>query len=303
VAYTLAIRGASLASTVSGVGALVGGLVKVKQTLLLVFTAYAAYVAGGGLSKGILRQLELVAISFTAVASVTAINMYFDRDIDAVMKRTRSRPLASGRIRPGYALAASLALLVASIIAGYRVFNIWYSIGIMVGFVFDIFAYTLLLKRRSPVNIVAGAVAGGAPALGGWAAATGGIDAAALLFSLIVAAWVPAHIWFLATFYRDDYERAGVPMLPVVADPSAVGAAIAIAAMATGYAIAALGLMRVIGLFTTLYGLAAAGYIMYLAAKYVETRGDTKYAKQAFVRVNMALGFFYMLVVLEKLVA
>ena len=280
---------------------MVGGLVKVKQTLLLVFTSYAAYVAGGGWSAPLSKHVELFIVSFAAVAAVTAINMYFDRDIDALMERTRTRPLAAGYLSPRMALAVSLVLLAASMAAGLALFNVWYTLGIIIGFVFDIFAYTLLLKRRSPINIIAGAVAGGAPALGGWAAAAGRIDAAAVLFSLVVASWVPAHIWFLATFYRDDYARAGVPMLPVVAQPAAIGAGIGVAALSTAYAVAALALLHAIGPVAGIYGVLASMYIVYLAARYIEENGDPGYARRAFIRVNMALGMFYLLVVVEAL--
>jgi len=294
-------RSGASGSVVTAAKTMIGGLFKLKPTTLLVFTAYAAYAAGGGLGQGVARQLELIIISYAAIAAVTAINMYFDRDIDALMERTRSRPLASGRLNPRLALFMSILLLAASIVAGLLAFNIWYVTGILIGFIFDVFAYTLLLKRRSPINIVAGAIAGGAPALGGWAAATGRIDAAAVMFSLVVASWVPAHIWFLATFYREDYMRAGVPMLPTIADPSVVGTGIGIAAMATGYAVAALGLLGAIGPAATLYGLTVSAYTMYLAARYIEEKGSPLYAKKAFIRVNMSLGFFYLLVVLEKL--
>jgi len=278
----------------------IGGLIKVKQTLLLVLTAYSAFIAGGGYAAEPLKHVELLLVSFIAVASVTAINMYFDRDIDALMPRTMTRPLAAGRLNPFAVLLASLLLLATSIILGYRLFNAWYALAIIIGFFFDIIAYTVLLKRRSPINIVAGAVAGGAPALGGWAAATGRIDAAAVLFSLIVASWVPAHIWFLATFYREDYVKAEVPMLPVVADPSVVGTAIGIAAMATGYSVAALGLMRAIGPLSTAYGLAVAAYMVYLAARYIDVKGSPRFARKAFIKVNSGLGLFYLMIIAER---
>ncbi len=284
-------------------GSLIGGLIKVKQTLLLVFTAYAAFIAGGGLALDLLKQAEFILVSFVSIAAVTAMNMYFDRDIDALMPRTMDRPLASGRLNPHLVFVFSAMLLAASMVAGYILFNVWYVFGIALGFVFDIVAYTLLLKRRSPINIIAGAVAGGAPALGGWAAATGRIDAAAVLFSLIVASWVPAHIWFLATFYREDYRRASVPMLPVIAEPSIVGTGVGLAAMAMGYAVAALTLLGAVGAISALYGIASAAYMMYLAAKYIESGGEPSYARKAFIRVNTVLGFFYLIVILEKLLA
>ncbi len=279
---------------------IIDGLTKLKQTSLLVFSMYAAFIAAGGLSRPLLLHLELLGIGYVAIGSVTAINMYFDRDIDAAMPRTRSRPLPSGAVSPGAVLGVSAVLLAVSLAAAWLLVNPYYAAAIALGFVFDIVAYTLLLKRRTPLNIVAGAVAGGAPALGGWAAATGRIDAAAVLFSLIVAAWVPAHIWFLATFYREDYSRANVPMLPVVTDSNVVGIGVGLGALATGYAVAGLALLHAIGPLAAAYGLFMSCYLFKLAVDYVERGGDKAYARRAFVRVNMSLGLFYAILIAEK---
>jgi len=262
---------------------------------------YASFIAGGGLHYPLEYHLVLIALSYAAIGSVTAINMYFDRDIDALMPRTMRRPLASGMLNPEATLAFFAALLAVSLYAAARLVNVYFAAAILLGFLFDIVAYTLLLKRRTPLNIVAGAVAGGAPALGGWAAATGRIDVNAVLFSLIVAAWVPAHIWFLATYYREDYEAANVPMLPVVADPATVGVGIGIASMATGYAVVGLALNRALGPLSTLTGLALTVYTFVLANNYIYAGGDKEVAKRSFIRVNMLLGAFYLAIIIEKL--
>lgn len=281
---------------------LIDGLVKFRQTSLLVLSGYTAYLVGGGLSRPLHEHLAVLVLSYLSIAAVTAINMYFDRDIDALMERTRSRPLAAGLVSPSTVLAASLLILAATVAAAVVYINIYFATAILLGFVFDIAAYTLLLKRRTPLNIVAGAVAGGAPALGGWAAATGRIDVTAILFSLLVVSWVPPHIWFLATYYRDDYLRANVPMLPVVTDTAGTAVGIGLGALTMGYSVAGLYAAGAIGPVTLLYGLLAAAHIFSLAVKLstLNPEDAKEFSYKAFRKVNMHLGVFYVVMVLEK---
>ncbi len=279
-------------------------VIKLKQTLLLLASMYTAFIIGGGLAKPLPYHVEVLLIGFTSIASVTAINMYFDMDIDAMMERTRDRPLPRGSLNPRLTLLASLAALLISLYYGYILVNPYYALSILVGFIFDIFAYTLLLKRRTPLNIIAGAVAGGAPAMGGWAAARGIIDSNAILFSLIVIAWIPAHIWFLATFYRDDYRKANIPMLPAVTtDPHGVAAGIGLGALIIGYAVLGLYLNHTIGVASMLIGLLFSGYIFYEAMRYSSSGGDKLLARKMFIRVNMGLGAIFLAMILEKILS
>ncbi|ABM81036.1 heme o synthase [Hyperthermus butylicus] len=279
-------------------------LAKVKQTLLLLFTMYTAYIVGGGLGKPYERHLVVLTLGFITIAAVTALNMYFDRDIDALMERTRDRPLPAGRLDPLKVFIATVAATIVSVILAWRIINPHFALAIVIGFLFDIVAYTYLLKRRTPLSIIAGAVAGGAPALGGWAAAAGRIDVNALLFSLIVATWVPSHIWFLATYYRDDYRRANVPMLPVVADtPIAVASGIGLGSLVMGYSIVGLWVNNVIGTVSLIVGVIAAIAIFHLAVKYAELGGDPNYSRTAFKKTNMMLGLVFLVMMLEKVVS
>ncbi len=281
------------------------GLFKFKQTTLLVISMYAAFIAGGGLGHSLSYHLIVIADSYLAISAVTALNMYFDRDIDALMERTKHRPLPSGLISPRTALILAILMLLASILIGLYYINLGFTIAIILGFVFDIIAYTLLLKRRTPLNIVAGALAGGAPSIGGWAAATGSIDVNAILFSLLVVAWVPAHIWFLASYLREDYLRARIPMLPAVSDPVVTALGVGMGALMMGYSIVGLCLNNVIGTVTCGYGLLAAVHIFMLAIKFstISREYHKSYSRKAFKIANMHLGVLYLLLVLEKILA
>ncbi len=241
-------------------------LIKPRQTLLLLAGMYVGYIVAGGRS---LQDMVIMGIlGATSIASTTAMNMFFDRDIDSVMERTKNRPLASGRISPLAVFVSSLTLLVLSIALAVVVINPLYAAAIALGFFFDIVAYTILLKRRTPVSIVAGALAGGMPVIGGWAAATGTVSGGALLLALLVVSWVPAHIWFIASYYREDYERANIPMLPVVSNEAAVATCIALSSVVHGFSIAVLYLEGYIGLLALAVGLAVSVRIFLLSIMY-----------------------------------
>jgi len=163
-------------------------------------------------------------LGFTAVLCIAvaagacgAINMWYDRDIDAVMRRTRNRPIPAGRIEPGAALGYGVTLAVGSVVVMYLALNIAAAVVLALSIAFYVFVYTVWLKRRTPQNIVIGGAAGAFPAVVGWAAATGSVDLVPLVLFAIVFFWTPPHFWSLALFANADYQRAGVPMLPVVA--------------------------------------------------------------------------------------
>jgi protoheme IX farnesyltransferase len=183
--------------------------------LLLVTTVPTMFVARRGIPSGWLVLATLVGGTLSA-GGANAVNMYIDRDIDAVMKRTSRRPLVTGVVRPTEALVFAIGLQVAAF-AAFALFVNYYSGFLALGAaLFYVFVYTLGLKRRSKQNIVIGGAAGAVPVLIGWTAVTDHLAwPAVVLFALIVI-WTPSHFWALAVKYREDYERAEVPMLPVV---------------------------------------------------------------------------------------
>lgn len=181
--------------------------------LLLTFTALAGAIIGGGAGRPD-RVLEVgVAIALSSMGARVLTN-YIDRDMDARMARTRSRPLPSGRVAPVDALSFGL-LLVAGGLSVSALLGPLLPLLVGVGLVDNIVVYNLLTKRRTPWNIVLAAPSGGVPVLVGYASLTGRVDLTAVFLAALVVLWTPVHIWSLAVRYRDDYANARVPMLPV----------------------------------------------------------------------------------------
>jgi heme o synthase len=191
-------------------------LLKPRVLTLVVFTgAIGLWVAPGHLNA---------VLAFTAILCITvaagacgAINMWYDRDIDAIMRRTRNRPIPAGRIQPGPALGFGVTLAVGSVLVMGLAVNLPAALILALSICFYVFVYTVWLKRRTPQNIVIGGAAGAFPPVIGWAAVTGSVDLIPLVLFAIVFIWTPPHFWSLALWANDDYRRAGVPMLPVVA--------------------------------------------------------------------------------------
>jgi protoheme IX farnesyltransferase len=190
-------------------------LLKPRVMLLVVFTGFVGMLVAPGHLNPVLAVTAILCIAIAAGAS-GAINMWYDRDIDAVMKRTANRPIPAGRIRPEAALAFGIVLAVASVAVMGLATN-WVAGAALAGSIaFYVFIYTMWLKRRTPQNIVIGGAAGAFPPVIGWAAVTGSITLEPLVLFAIIFFWTPPHFWSLALWSNADYTRAGVPMLPVV---------------------------------------------------------------------------------------
>jgi len=191
-------------------------LLKPRVMSLVIFTGFAGmYLAPGSLHP-LVFAISLFAIAAGAGAS-GAINQWYDRDIDALMERTRSRPIPAGRMEPAEALTMGLVISALSILVLGLAAN-WLAAGLLA---FTIFfyavVYTIWLKRSTPQNIVIGGAAGALPPVIGWAAVTGSLSIEPLLLFALIFMWTPPHFWALALYRNDDYTRAKVPMLPVVA--------------------------------------------------------------------------------------
>ena len=184
--------------------------------LLLITTVPAMVLAAGGWPGTWLVAATLVGGTLSA-GGANALNNYVDRDIDIIMRRTRSRPLARHEVQPRSALIFGIALGVAGFVVLWLTSNLVAALLATAALLFYVFVYTMILKRSTVQNIVIGGAAGAAPALVGWAAVTGGLALPAWTLFLIVFYWTPPHFWALAIRYKDDYAAAGVPMLPVVA--------------------------------------------------------------------------------------
>ena len=184
--------------------------------LLLVTTVPTMVVAKGGWPSTWLIVLTLVGGTLAA-GGANAINMVFDRDIDAVMKRTQNRPLVTGIMTPRAALIFALAIEVLAFVQLWLTVNLLSAVLAVSATLFYVFIYTMWLKRRSTQNIVIGGAAGAVPVLVGWSAVTNSLAWPPVILFLVIFIWTPPHFWALAIRYRDDYEAVDVPMLPVVA--------------------------------------------------------------------------------------
>ena len=184
--------------------------------LLLVTTLPTMIVARRGLPSGWLILATLAGGTLSA-GGANATNMFLDRDIDAVMKRTAKRPLVTGAVSPAEAIVFAIALQVVAFFVLWRYVNLISAVLALSAALFYVFVYTIVLKRRSVQNIVIGGAAGAVPVLIGWTAVTGRLAWAPLVLFLLIVVWTPSHFWALAVKYREDYAAAHVPMLPVVA--------------------------------------------------------------------------------------
>ena len=186
--------------------------------LLLVFTSLATMIIAW---KHTLLPLTptLLAVAMVSITAASAgcdtITSYVDRDIDAVMNRTKRRPIPSGRIAPGRALSWGVFLAAVGLALAYWI-NFLSFVWIGLGIVDNVIVYSLFLKRRNPLNIILGGISGGLPVMFGWSAVTNSVELLPILLAALVVLWIPGHIWSLAIFTKEDYKRARVPMLPVV---------------------------------------------------------------------------------------
>ena len=191
-------------------------LTKPRVILLLEVTAVAAMVIAARGWPGWRLVLLTFAGGWLAASGANAINCWFDRDIDLTMGRTRTRPLPAGRIEPRQALAFGVGLGVASFALLSLTVNLLSAVLALAALLFYVLVYTMWLKRSSMQNIVIGGAAGAIPPLVGWAAVTGSLDITAVFLFAVVFYWTPPHFWALSLLLKNDYERARVPMLPVV---------------------------------------------------------------------------------------
>jgi protoheme IX farnesyltransferase len=191
---------------------------KPKTVALLVFTSVATMMIAA-LSETSMVPILMLAGSIaitTSAAGCNTVTCYIDKDIDAVMRRTSRRPLPTGRIAPPErALVWGLFLIATGLVLGLWINAVSFVI-LFLGVLDNVVVYSLWLKRRNPLNIVLGGFSGGLPAMFGWSAITGTITLLPVLLAGLVVLWIPSHIWSLAILSKDDYARAGVPMLPVV---------------------------------------------------------------------------------------
>ncbi len=276
-------------------GAAVGdyfALMKPRVMSLVVFTALTGIVVAPGHVHPVLALAALICIAVGAGAS-GALNMWYDADIDARMQRTAGRPIPRRRVSPEEALAFGIFLAGASVFCLGLMVN-WLAASLLaLTIAYYVLIYTMWLKRRTPQNIVIGGAAGAFPPMIGWAAATGTIGLESLALFLIIFMWTPPHFWALALYRARDYERAGVPMLPVVAGAAETRRQILLyslllAPLAT--------LPALIGLGGMLYAVASVvlGTLLVLAAVQVYRAGGDEKAQTRACKQLFAFSVLYL---------
>ncbi len=213
-ATTVAVPPAEAAGGVRQVVSDYVALTKPKVQSLLLLTTVCAMEIAGDPSIGLIA-LTVVG-GYLSAGGAGAVNHWYDRDIDAQMARTADRPVPSGRVSPRAALIFGVVLAALSYVLLATTVNVLAATLALSGFLGYVFVYTIWLKRRTPQNIVIGGAAGAVPPLVGWAAVTGGLGGMPLYLFAIVFFWTPPHFWALSLLMKSEYERVGVPMLPVV---------------------------------------------------------------------------------------
>ncbi|MFP3484370.1 MAG: heme o synthase [Vulcanisaeta sp.] len=189
-------------------------LMKPRVIWLLILAAIAGYVFAAAPKLNPVYVAELAIVGLLSTGGSAAFNMYYERDVDAMMRRTMGRPIPSGRVSPRNALIESLVLSATGFALSYLWLGLWPTVFVVLGWFFYAVVYTVLLKCRSWLNVLIGGFAGNAALLTGWTLARP-LDLEALLLSMAVYLWIPAHIWSLVIRERDDYARTCIKMLPL----------------------------------------------------------------------------------------
>ncbi len=284
-----------LPGSMAGVGDYIT-LMKPRVMSLVVFSGFAGLAVAPGDIHPLLAAVALLCIALGSGAS-GAINMWFDRDIDALMQRTSQRPLPRGVINPSEALSFGIILAGLSVMLMGVAVN-WAAAGwLLVAILFYVFIYTIWLKRRTPQNIVIGGAAGAFPPLIGWVAVTGHAGAGAWSLFTLIFLWTPPHFWALALTHCQDYARAGIPMLPNVAGPARTRRDILLYSLLLVPA----GLAPVwLGVAGWVYGATAlaSGLLFIAAAISLHRRGGDAQARRLF-----GFSIFYLFILLAMLVA
>ena len=255
-------------------------LTKPKVQLLLLLTTVTTMYVAGDPSVGLVL-LTLLGGSLSA-GGAGAVNHFYDRDIDAQMARTATRPVPAGRVRPGAALAYGFLLQALSFVLLATTVNLLAAFLALAGFLGYVLIYTMWLKRSTPQNIVIGGAAGAVPPLVGWAAVTGHVDPTAWYLFAIVFYWTPPHFWALSLLMKDEYARVGVPMMPVVHGETETRRQIV---LYTCLLVVLTMLPVVFGFFGAIYAVVAlglGGWFLHLAVR-LQRRADRKAALRTYL--------------------
>ncbi|MFC7048987.1 heme o synthase [Emcibacter nanhaiensis] len=255
-------------------------LLKPRVMSLVIFTGLVGLLLAPGHIHPVEAFTAILCIAVAAGAS-GCLNMWYDADIDAVMDRTRNRPIPAGRVAPETALQFGVWLSVASVLLMGLAVNVAAAVLLAITIGFYIFVYTMWLKRRTPQNIVIGGAAGAFPPMIGWVAVTGNVSIESLVLFGIIFMWTPPHFWALSLFACKDYEKVGVPMLPVVSGEAETRKQILIYSLLMVPVTIAPWVMGFAGMIYGVTAVALGGIFLALAARLFRA-GDIRTAKQLF---------------------
>jgi len=273
-------------------------LLKPRVMSLVVFSGFAGLMVAPGDLHPVLAAVAILCIAVGSGAA-GAINMWYDRDIDAVMARTCARPIPAGRVDPNEAVSFGIVLAIGSVTLMGLAVN-WLAAGLLAAAIaYYVLVYTIWLKRRTPQNIVIGGAAGAFPPLIGWAAVTGSVGLAPIALFLLIFMWTPPHFWALALYRAGDYAKAGIPMLPVVAGAGATKLQMLVYTVL----LLPLGLAPwVLGITGAFYGLTAAvlGALFIVAAVRVLYDSGERAARQMFAFSILYLFLLFTVLILDR---
>jgi len=272
-------------------------LIKSLQTALLIITGVAGFMSTNCPIKNWQMVLAVTGSLFLAISGSTVLNMWYDRDIDAKMERTKNRPLPSGKIPPREALILGLVLSLLGI--GWAVFiDPLYGLIVFAGLFFDVVIYTIWLKRRTPWGIIWGGIAGGMPVLAGRALGTGQIEWVGITLALAVLFWIPTHILTFSMRYHEDYQRAGVPTFPSVYGNRVTQIIIAISSVlaAVMMGIAAYGIGLTVG-YLRLMAVLSAGLLFLAIASAAKPSERTNFGLFKYASLYMLAAMMLLMLV------
>ncbi|RCK74380.1 MAG: Heme O synthase, protoheme IX farnesyltransferase [Anaerolineae bacterium] len=276
-------------------------LTKPIVVALLLVTTYAGMVIGAGRWPSFSLTFWTLLGGFLSAGGASAINQYLDREDDRKMQRTQKRPIPAGRLTPAQGLAFGIGISLLSFYIMVAKVNLLAALLSLAGFVYYVVIYSLWLKKATPQNIVIGGGAGAIPPLVGWAAATGNLHLSALFLFVIIFMWTPPHFWALALVRRNDYARAGVPMLPVVRGEQETRRQIFL------YTLELVGLTLLLPLFGlgghfTFVGAILLGLWLISAAWKVWKQAGNKVAWKMYRYSSMYLAFLFLVMVIDSVI-
>ena len=277
-------------------------LMKPRVMSLVIFTCVVGLIAAPVQVDFITSALSLCAVALGAGAA-GALNMWYESDLDALMKRTCLRPIPTGKVSKNQALIFGLTTSVISVIALYYFSNLLSAVMLAITILFYVIIYTMWLKKLTPQNIVIGGAAGAFPPIIGWTIATGNITLEPILYFLIIFFWTPSHFWALSLYKTEDYNNANIPMLPVVAGIKITKVNIFVYGLIlfiislTPYYFGYLGLIY----FSTC--LILGSYYVYLCYKLlIETVDENKFAKKIFIYSILYLFLIFIAILIDGII-